>query len=246
MGDPVMRNTITVSEIFGPTIAGEGPIAGLPTIFVRTGGCDYRCAWCDTMYAVDPKHKDEWEEMSHDEILDRILNLSLGHPLLVSLSGGNPAMQPLGELIAAGQEMHYTFALETQGTVAAEWFRQLDHLVLSPKPPSSGMTFHAAKLARCLQFAAGCQSISLKLVIFDEADFNFARHVSRLHPDLPVYLQAGTSRVEAAGADAVFELRDSVLERMDWLAARAVGDKWFEARVSCQQHVLLWGDQRGV
>src|SRR4051812_46730356 len=46
--------THPVIEIFGPTIQGEGAEAGLPTHFVRFGGCDYRCVWCDTMYAVDP------------------------------------------------------------------------------------------------------------------------------------------------------------------------------------------------
>ena len=46
--------TFPVIEIFGPTIQGEGAEAGLPTHFVRLGGCDYRCSWCDTMYAVDP------------------------------------------------------------------------------------------------------------------------------------------------------------------------------------------------
>ena len=46
-------STIRVSEIFGPTIQGEGALIGQPTIFVRTGGCDYRCSWCGTMHAVD-------------------------------------------------------------------------------------------------------------------------------------------------------------------------------------------------
>jgi len=45
---------IRISEIFGPTIQGEGPLIGTPTVFVRTAGCDYRCTWCDTLYAVLP------------------------------------------------------------------------------------------------------------------------------------------------------------------------------------------------
>jgi hypothetical protein len=46
--------TYPVVEVFGPTIQGEGAMAGLPTYFVRLGGCDWRCAWCDSMHAVDP------------------------------------------------------------------------------------------------------------------------------------------------------------------------------------------------
>ena len=51
---PTRAKLIPVVEIFGPTIQGEGAEAGVPTHFVRVGGCDYRCIWCDTMYAVDP------------------------------------------------------------------------------------------------------------------------------------------------------------------------------------------------
>ena len=43
-----------VVETFGPTIQGEGPYAGRVCHFVRFGGCDYRCTWCDSMHAVDP------------------------------------------------------------------------------------------------------------------------------------------------------------------------------------------------
>ena len=43
-----------VVEVFGPTVQGEGPYAGRVCHFLRLGGCDYRCSWCDTPYAVDP------------------------------------------------------------------------------------------------------------------------------------------------------------------------------------------------
>ena len=47
-------STFPVVEIFGPTVQGEGPDAGVPAYFVRFGGCDFRCSWCDSMHAVDP------------------------------------------------------------------------------------------------------------------------------------------------------------------------------------------------
>jgi 7-carboxy-7-deazaguanine synthase len=43
-----MTERVRISEIFGPTIQGEGPLIGRPSVFVRTAGCDYRCTWCDT------------------------------------------------------------------------------------------------------------------------------------------------------------------------------------------------------
>ena len=63
---------ISVSEIFGPTIQGEGSLIGTQTIFVRTGGCDYRCSWCDTGYAVLPEHQDDWQKHSADAVMAEI------------------------------------------------------------------------------------------------------------------------------------------------------------------------------
>jgi len=98
-----MKERIRISEIFGPTIQGEGPLVGRPTVFVRTGGCDYRCTWCDTLYAVLPEYRGEWTLMTPAAIMARVDELAGGEPVLVSLSGGNPALQPLAPLIALGR-----------------------------------------------------------------------------------------------------------------------------------------------
>ncbi len=63
---------IRISEIFGPTVQGEGALIGMPTVFVRTGGCDFRCSWCDTLYAVDPAFRADWKPMSATEVLDEV------------------------------------------------------------------------------------------------------------------------------------------------------------------------------
>lgn len=162
---------IRVSEIFGPTIQGEGVLIGLPTVFVRTGGCDYRCSWCDTLHAVDSDYRDQWRPMSVEEIWQEVATLSGSKPLTVSLSGGNPAIQPLGPLIAYGHAQGYTFALETQGSVTKDWFADLDTLVLSPKPPSSGMETDWQAFDDCLRIAADRPQIALKIVVFDDRDY---------------------------------------------------------------------------
>src|SRR5256885_17214587 len=84
---PMHLRTIMVSEVFGPTVQGEGALIGMPTVFVRTGGCDYRCAWCDTLYAVLPGYKDDWRAMTTNEVFAEIQCLSNYQPLLVTLSG---------------------------------------------------------------------------------------------------------------------------------------------------------------
>lgn len=231
---------IRVSEIFGPTIQGEGALIGQPTVFVRTGGCDYRCSWCDTLHAVESQYRHEWTPMSAEEILDEVKKLSNDTQLTVSLSGGNPATQDLGELIALGKADGYRFALETQGSVSQDWFADLDVLTLSPKPPSSGMETDWGKFDDCLKAAGQDPEIALKIVVFDDEDYDYARDAARRYPALPVYLQPGNHQVDG---EADFE---GLNARMRWLTKKALDDRWFDATVLPQLHVMLWGNRQGV
>ncbi|MCJ8141165.1 7-carboxy-7-deazaguanine synthase QueE [Falsirhodobacter halotolerans] len=230
---------IRVAEIFGPTIQGEGVLIGLPTVFVRTGGCDYRCSWCDSLHAVDSAFRHTWTPMEPEAVMARIEDLSGGRPLTVSLSGGNPAIQPLGPLIALGHAKGYRFALETQGSVAKPWFADLDTLVLSPKPPSSGEVTDWDAFAACL--VPGPETI-MKIVIFDDADYAYARAAHARFPQLPLYLQPGNPMVDEAKAVD----QNGLVDRMLWLIDKTVQDGWFAPRILPQLHVILWGNRRGV
>jgi len=241
-----VTDTIRVSEIFGPTIQGEGALIGEPTLFVRTGGCDFRCSWCDSLHAVDSAYRHTWAEMSVDDVFARIEDLSGGVPIMVTLSGGNPAIQPFGPLIALGHEKGYRFAIETQGTVSPEWFSDLDVLVLSPKPPSSEMVFDPSQLAACVKAAGTGPRVVLKFVVLDEADYQFAREVAALHPELPVYLQPCNHTPPPPDDDKAVVDMDGVNDRMLWLVERALADHWYTARALPQLHVMLWGNKRGV
>ncbi len=233
-------SSIRVSEIFGPTIQGEGALIGQPTVFVRTGGCDYRCSWCDTLHAVDSEFRHEWEPMSAAEIFGRIEDLSGGAALMVTLSGGNPAIQPLGDLITLGQAKGYRFALETQGSIAADWFKDLDVLTLSPKPPSSQMETDWDAFDACLTAAAGRPDIALKIPVLDIADYDYARGAAGRYPDLPIYLQPVNENVDG-DADT-----DALMAKMRWLVDKVNADGWYKAIVLPQLHVLLWGNEKGV
>ena len=242
----VRETQIRVSEIFGPTIQGEGVLIGLPTVFVRTGGCDYRCSWCDTMHAVDSKYRDQWLAMSTDTVWDKITALSGGKPITVSLSGGNPAIQPFGDLIEKGHNSGYKFALETQGSVSKDWFADLDVLVLSPKPPSSDMDTDWATFDACLDAAGSSPEIVLKIVIFDDEDYAYAKQAAAQYPHLPVYLQPGNHTPPPADDDDFAVDQDGILDKMLWLVDKVTRDHWFDARVLPQLHVMLWGNKRGV
>jgi 7-carboxy-7-deazaguanine synthase len=243
-----MTAAIRISEIFGPTVQGEGPLIGKPAVFVRTGGCDYRCNWCDTLYAVLPEYRAEWAPMTPEDILGRIDSLTGGRPILVTLTGGNPASQPLEQLIELGRARGYGFAVETQGSVSASWFGALDWLILSPKPPSSGMTTDWDALDACLGAAGQGPRVVLKVVVFDDADFTYAKDLSRRYPTLPVYLQVGNPAplIAADGRLSEDADMDDLGARLRWLIGRVTDDRWFSATVLPQLHVLAWGNRRGV
>jgi 7-carboxy-7-deazaguanine synthase len=240
-----MTDEIRISEIFGPTIQGEGPLIGQPTIFVRTAGCDYRCSWCDTLYAVLPEYRDEWTFMSPAEILARVDALADSQPVLISISGGNPALQPLGSFLQLARKKGHSFALETQGSLKQSWFAELDWLVLSPKPPSSNMTADWSAVKACIGAAGKRTHRVLKIVIFDDADYAFAHDAAARFPNIPMYLQVGNPA--PLQSKNLFEVdADFLAARLRWLAEKVTADRWFSAHVLPQLHVLMWGNKRGV
>jgi len=234
--------SLRIAEIFGPTIQGEGALIGEPTVFVRAGGCDYRCVWCDSLHAVDTAFRHQWQKMSAQAVWDDVRGLSGGQPLTVSLSGGNPAIQDFAPLIALGKAEGYRFACETQGSIARPWFADLDTLVLSPKPPSSGEVVDWAAFEICVAAAGACPKTVLKIVIFDEVDYAWAKDAARRYPDLPLYLQPGNPDVDPDHAVDLAACTDRLL----WLVDKVTEDRWFTARVLPQLHVLIWGNKRGV
>jgi len=102
---------VRIAEIF-QSIQGEGKLAGTPSAFVRTSGCNLRCTWCDTGYA-------SWEAkgwvMSIDEILERVRGYDCKH---VILTGGEPMIAPgIEELTRRLRQDGYHITIETAATV---------------------------------------------------------------------------------------------------------------------------------
>jgi 7-carboxy-7-deazaguanine synthase len=112
--------------------------------------------------------------MTPAEILARVEDLAGSVPVLVSLSGGNPALQELAPLICLGHRRGYSFALETQASVPQPWFAALDWLMLSPKPPSSGMASDWQALDDCVAAARSGPRCVIKVVVFDDDDYAYS------------------------------------------------------------------------
>lgn len=119
-----------ISEIFY-SIQGEGVLTGVPSVFVRTSGCNLRCSWCDTPYA---SWQPEGPEMSPEEILTQVVKHPTRH---IVVTGGEPMIaKGIREFIATlrGQGKHVT--IETAGTVLPEGC-VVDLASLSPKLANS-------------------------------------------------------------------------------------------------------------
>jgi 7-carboxy-7-deazaguanine synthase len=235
---------LPVIEIFGPTIQGEGPEAGVPAYFVRFGGCDYRCAWCDSMHAANPAEvRANAERLTTEQVVQRLGELPVG-PELVVLSGGNPALLDLGALVFALKSEGRRVAVETQGSRWREWLADVDRLVISPKPPSSGM----AGPGEIDAFQVFMNKVTyasapvLKIVVFDQVDLDWAAARHHDHPRLPLFLSVGTD-IGMGEGETLVRLR----ERYRWLCeavARRVD--LCDTRVQPQLHVIAWGTAQGV
>ena len=119
-----------IAEIFY-SIQGEGLLAGVPSIFIRTSGCNLRCHWCDTPYA---SWKPEGPEMSIEEILKKISEWDCNH---IVLTGGEPMIAPdLPELAAVLKKQKKHITIETAGTILPNSI-PCDLASLSPKLSNS-------------------------------------------------------------------------------------------------------------
>jgi len=106
-----------ISEIFY-SIQGEGALAGTPAIFVRFYGCNLNCKFCD-----EPLHKEVYREMDKESILDMLEDFP---SKFVVITGGEPSLQDLNDLIRFLQSKGYFVAVETNGydfgnIASADW-----------------------------------------------------------------------------------------------------------------------------
>lgn len=238
---------IPVLEIFGPTIQGEGMVIGQKTMFVRTAGCDYRCSWCDSAFTWDGTAKDEIKLMSPEAIWEELYRLGADRFSHVTISGGNPALiEGIGSLVSLLQEKGIRTAVETQGSRWQDWLAQIDEVTISPKPPSSGMKTDMDKLDQIVHrlIDVGHQGVSLKVVVFDDEDFSYARMIHQRYPQVPFYLQPGNGDLTDADTE---QLRSKLLQSFEWLIDQAMAaPDMNDAKVLPQLHALVWGNKRGV
>ncbi len=133
-------------------------------------------------------------------------------------------------------------ALETQGSKFQPWMTQIDDLTISPKPPSSTMTPNLDILDSVIEQCVH-ESLNLKVVIFDDKDYDFAKMIHHRYPTIPFYLQVGNPYLD----DDVTNHTEKLLERYEALVETVMqSNDMNHVYVLPQLHTLLWSNKKGV
>lgn len=159
------------------TIQGEGFHQGRAAYFVRLGGCDVGCVWCDV--------KESWPIDGHPvlSIAEIVSNIKQSGTRLVVITGGEPLMHNLDALTAAIQKEGVETNIETSGSapLSGQW----DWICLSPKK-------FKAPLPEVLPVAN-----ELKVVVFNKTDFAWAESfATQVAPQCKLYLQPEWSKAD--------------------------------------------------
>ena len=159
------------------TLQGEGLYSGQAAYFIRLGGCDVGCVWCDV--------KESWDAAAHPQMsVEAIVAAASSHPGRTAvITGGEPAMHDLAALTQGLKAAGFRTHIETSGSSPLSG--ELDFVTLSPKK-------FKAPLPEALQ-----QADELKVVVYHKSDFGWAeQHAARVRPDCLLFLQPEWSKRE--------------------------------------------------
>jgi 7-carboxy-7-deazaguanine synthase len=223
-----------VSEVFH-SVQGEGRLAGVPSVFLRTSGCNLRCSWCDSAY-TSWEPEGETEEVA--DVLERAEAYGADHYVV---TGGEPLLQPdVGEL-CAGLDGHVT--VETNATV----YRDLDAELVSMSPKLSNSTPSESSSGAwreiheeerldfdVIESYISSHDYQLKFVVADRDDLD---EVEDVLASLSGYDRRRVLLMPE-GTD-----RDTLRERGEWLA-EVCKERGF--RYSPRLQIHIYGNKRGT
>ncbi len=177
---PIVKDTgiLDVQEIFS-TIQGEGIYAGTPSVFLRLGGCNLKCNFCDTEF-------ESFEPIKTSEIISQIEKLSLNKAgvrvrKLVVVTGGEPFRQPIEALCDELIKRTFKVQIETNGTLFRKLNKNVD-IVCSPKSNNGYHRIREDLLERINAFKF--------IISLDNGDYNYVPEVGQSDfSDIKVYIQ---------------------------------------------------------
>lgn len=224
-----------ISELFY-SIQGEGSLVGVPSVFIRTSGCNLRCQWCDTPYT-------SWQAKGeHRSVVDLVRDVeSHSAARHVVITGGEPMLaSDLPELTAELKSRNYHLTIETAGTVTADI--SVDLYSISPKlsnsTPSDQRWRHQHESTRLsvpvLSTLMAAADYQLKFVISSGSDLDEMQSLLKQLPDIQpwkVLLMPESRSV------------DELNERQAWLSELC---KDFGYRYCDRFHLRLYGNTPGT
>lgn len=180
---------LEIKRIFS-TLQGEGPHAGAPAVFVRLGGCNLACSFCDTDF-------EDFTALPLGEIVARVQALACEAGIrrrhLVVITGGEPLRQPITPLCRALLEDGFAVQIETNGTLWRD-LPEAVQIVCSPKNQGNGyqtLRPDVLRRANALKF----------LISARDARYNHVPEVGQRDYDMPVYVQPMDELDERKNAD---------------------------------------------
>lgn len=185
-------NALPLMEDFY-TIQGEGAFSGVPAYFLRLGGCDVGCVWCDV--------KDSWDASKHplvsiQEMVDRVVSTPAE---IAVITGGEPLMYNLDTLTSALKEKGIRTHIETSGAypLSGKW----DWICFSPKKFKSPLEKIYDK------------AHELKVIVYNKSDFLWAREFAeKVNPNCILLLQPEWSK----SAEILPSIIEFVKENPKW------------------------------
>jgi organic radical activating enzyme len=235
------RDRLTVSEVFGPTVQGEGPNTGRRCGFVRLGLCNLDCSWCDTAYTWDwtrYNRRAELHDVTFEELACQVD--ALGVRRLV-ISGGEPLVQgPRLTRFLEFLDGRYAIEIETNGTLDPTGLAFLvDHWNVSPKLAHSGVAMHKAQKPDVLRAftrlpaLSGFSTVAFKFVCKAKVDILEVRQLVErcdIDPASVWIMPEGTSAY-------------NIVKGIERLADTTIANGF---NLTSRLHVLAWGDTRGT
>ncbi|MFA7686391.1 MAG: 7-carboxy-7-deazaguanine synthase QueE [Moheibacter sp.] len=158
------------------TLQGEGAHTGRAAYFIRLGGCDVGCHWCDV--------EDSWDAEKHPlSLVEELAETATFHSKTIVITGGEPLMWNLDFITHQLKRFGATVHIETSGAYSLSG--ELDWITLSPKKRAE------------VQPDVLAHASELKCIIYNQDDFKFAeKYAALVHPDCKLYLQVEWSRKE--------------------------------------------------
>lgn len=220
-----------MSEVFGPTVQGEGPSLGRRAGFVRLGRCNLACTWCDTPYTWDWTRFDPAVELHRVDAAGVVAQVEAMAVDLVVVTGGEPLLQQSAVAALAAALKPRRIEVETAGTIAPmpELIGMVEQFNVSPKLGNSGNPRERRYKPEVLRAFVNTGKAVFKFVVQGPEELEEVAAFGL--PDALVW-------VMPEGTTA-----DQVRGRLAELAESVVARGW---NLTTRLHIELWGDRRGV